>query len=94
MVTLLFERLNTQAKLAVFAVQERAVLAWNAIRFIFARPFYAGDVIQQMDAIGVESLGIVLLTGFFTGMVLALQSRRAWRKFGAAMTSGGSSRRP
>ena len=47
------------------------------VRFVFARPFYAGDLVQQMDAIGVQSLGIVLLTGFFTGMVLALQSSRA-----------------
>ena len=65
MATQLFERLNTQAKLAVYAVQERATLAWNAIRFMFVRPFYATDVMQQMDAIGVDSLFIVVLTGFF-----------------------------
>ena len=58
----------------VLTVQEYFVLAGKALRFIFARPFYVGDVIQQMDEIGVKSLGIVLLTGFFTGMVLALQS--------------------
>jgi len=36
-----------------------------------------------MDAIGVGSLGIVLLTGFFTGMVLALQSSVQLATFGA-----------
>jgi len=72
----------------VLAVQEYFGLAAKAIRFIFARPFYFGDVIQQMDAIGVESLGIVLLTGFFTGMVLALQTSVQMAQFGATMYIG------
>jgi phospholipid/cholesterol/gamma-HCH transport system permease protein len=41
-----------------------------------------------MDAIGVQSLGIVLLTGFFTGMVLALQSAVQLQTFGATMYIG------
>src|SRR5215218_1285459 len=76
-------RLNSAAKAKVLTVQDFATLAWNALRFIFARPFYGGDVVQQMDAIGVQSLGIVLLTGFFTGMVLALQSSVQLQTFGA-----------
>ena len=59
------------------------------MRFIFARPFYAQDLVQQMDEIGVKSLGIVLLTGFFTGMVLALQSSAcSCTQFGATMYIG------
>ena len=46
------------------------------------------DFIQQMDEIGVKSLGIVLLTGFFTGMVLALQSSVQLKTFGATMYIG------
>jgi phospholipid/cholesterol/gamma-HCH transport system permease protein len=84
----LLERVNSEVKLAVFAVQERALLAWNATRFIFARPFYAADVVQQMNAIGVESLFIVILTGFFTGMVLALQSSVSLQTFGATIYLG------
>ena len=41
-----------------------------------------------MDEIGVKSLGIVLLTGFFTGMVLALQSSVQLKTFGATMYIG------
>ncbi|MFL5581960.1 MAG: MlaE family ABC transporter permease [Gemmatimonadaceae bacterium] len=81
-------QLNTKAKGLVFAVQEYFVLAWNALRFAFARPFYAGDLVQQMDVIGVQSLVIVLLTGFFTGMVLALQSSVQLRTFGATIYIG------
>jgi phospholipid/cholesterol/gamma-HCH transport system permease protein len=81
-------RLNDAAKAKVLDLQNFALLAWNATRFVFARPFYATDVVQQMDAIGVESLGIVMLTGFFTGMVLALQSSSSLSGFGATLYIG------
>lgn len=84
----MLERLNNAAKDTVYGLQEFFLLAGNAIRFIFARPFYPSDVIQQMNAIGVESLGIVLLTGTFTGMVLALQSSVMAQTFGATMYLG------
>lgn len=38
---------------------------------------------EQMSAIGVDSLSIVLLTGTFTGAVLALQSYIGFKRFGA-----------
>jgi phospholipid/cholesterol/gamma-HCH transport system permease protein len=81
-------RVNEAAKRKVLAIQGYFILAWNATRFIIARPFYGADVVQQMDAIGVQSLGIVFLTGFFTGMVLALQSSVQMAQFGATMYIG------
>src|SRR5579863_976902 len=81
-------RLNDAAKTKVLGLQNFALLAWNATRFIFARPFYGLDVVQQMDAIGVDSVGIVVLTGFFTGMVLALQSSNSLAGFGATLFVG------
>ncbi len=72
----------------IFSLQEFFVLSGKAFGFIFARPFYGADTIQQMDAIGVGSLGIVLLTGFFTGMVLALQSSVQLATFGATIYIG------
>ena len=75
-------RLNSRAKSTILTIQEYFTLAWNSVRFIFARPFYTQDVIQQMDEIGVKSLGIVLLTGLFTGMVLALQTSVQLKAFG------------
>ncbi|MEJ7810342.1 MAG: ABC transporter permease [Gemmatimonadaceae bacterium] len=82
------QRVNNAAKGKVLALQEYFTLAWNALRFVFARPFYGGDLVQQMDVIGVQSLGIVLLTGFFTGMVLALQSSVQLKTFGATIYIG------
>lgn len=83
-----FTRLNDAAKSKVLTLQEYFVLAGKSLRFIFARPFYGQDVVQQMDEIGVKSLGIVLLTGLFTGMVLALQSSVQLKTFGATMYIG------
>ncbi|HEY0972191.1 MAG TPA: ABC transporter permease, partial [Gemmatimonadaceae bacterium] len=68
----LLSRLGTAAKSRLRTLQEYFTLAGKSLRFIFARPFYYQDLVQQMEEIGVRSLGIVLLTGFFTGMVLAL----------------------
>ena len=81
-------RINNSAKKKVSTVQEYFTLAGKSLRFIFARPFYWGDLVQQMDEIGVKSIGIVLLTGFFTGMVLALQSAVQLETFGATIYIG------
>jgi len=82
------QRLSAAAKRQVLSLQDAFILSGKAIRFIFARPFYREDVLQQMDAIGVQSLGIVILTGFFTGMVLALQSAVQMQRFGATTYVG------
>lgn len=55
---------------------------------MFRRPFYFRTIIDQMEAIGVKSLSIVLLTNFFTGMVLALQTGYQMARFGAKMYIG------
>src|SRR3954464_9214755 len=80
---LILESFNDAAKRGIYSLQEFFVLAGKALGFIFVKPFYTADLFQQMDAIGVGSLGIVLLTGFFTGMVLALQSAVQLQAFGA-----------
>ena len=47
------------------------------------RPFYAKEIVKQMNFIGVGSSSVVLLTGLFTGMVLALQMEYGFGLFGA-----------
>jgi phospholipid/cholesterol/gamma-HCH transport system permease protein len=73
---------------AALAVQEYFALLLRVIRSCFTRPLYPGDLVQQMDTIGVGSIFIVLLTGFFTGMVLALQSAVEMEQFGATIYIG------
>ena len=57
-------------------------------RGVVTPPFYYRDIVEQFDAIGVGSLTVVLLTGTFTGMVLALQSGITLDQFGARSMVG------
>jgi len=58
----------------LFELQETTNLIIAAFVGLFKRPRYFKEIIRQMDLIGVGSLPIVLLTGFFTGGVLILQT--------------------
>ena len=78
-----FDWLIEWFKRALLELQEYVRLCAAAIRGTFTRPFYARDVIEQIDSIGLGSLTVVLLTGFFTGAVLALQSGMTLDQFGA-----------
>jgi phospholipid/cholesterol/gamma-HCH transport system permease protein len=53
------------------------------MRNIVRSPHYSDDILLQMDAIGVGSLFIVSLIGFFSGVVMALQMSRALATYGA-----------
>ena len=75
-------------KRAVYQVQEYILLCAAAFRGTVTRPFYRRDFIEQLDAIGWASLTVVLLTGFFTGAVLALQSGLTLDQFGARPVVG------
>ena len=58
----------------LFELQEITNLIIAAFLGQFKSPRYFKETIRQMDLIGVGSLPIVLLTGFFTGGVLILQT--------------------
>jgi phospholipid/cholesterol/gamma-HCH transport system permease protein len=70
-------------KNVVYEVQEYARLQVQTVQGVFSRPFYFHDVVEQFDLIGIGSLTVVLLTGFFTGAVLALQTGATLDQFGA-----------
>ena len=76
------------AKSIVASVQEYALLCAHAIGDLFSKPRYIADTFTQMDSIGVGSLPIVVLTGFFTGCVLALQAAVSLKEFGAVNMTG------
>ena len=76
------------AKQAVLQVQEYSFLAAQAVTNIFSRPFYFQDTLDQMDQIGVGSIPIVLLTGFFIGAVMVLQTASQFVRFGQTSLTG------
>jgi phospholipid/cholesterol/gamma-HCH transport system permease protein len=79
----LFRRFAQRVMGVVLAVQDYATLSGRALGAVFTRPRYTREILAQMDALGVQSLSIVVLTGTFTGMVLALQSAASLDVFGA-----------
>lgn len=72
----------------VLAVQDYSLLAGRSIANLFRQPRYVADTILQADIIGVGSLPIVVLTGFFTGAVLALETSSTLQKFGSLSLTG------
>ena len=64
------------------------MLAGKAIKNIFRSPHYSDDIALQMDVIGVGSLPIAVLTGFFSGAVMALQMSRALSNYGQVGRTG------
>jgi phospholipid/cholesterol/gamma-HCH transport system permease protein len=80
----------------------RRILAWfedlgnmlffasEALAWTFRPPFRPELVLLQMASIGVGSTFIISTTGFFTGVVLALQTNYAMHQLGAEGYVGGT----
>ena len=83
LVASLVRRLGDRFKELVLAVQDYILLSWSGLVAIVTPPRYLREIVAQMDALGVGSLSIVILTGMFTGMVLTLQSAASLDAFGA-----------
>jgi phospholipid/cholesterol/gamma-HCH transport system permease protein len=60
----------------------------QAVVWLFRRPFRPRLFFEQMEFVGVGSLPIVLLVGFFTGAVSALQAVLALSRFGQERWAG------
>lgn len=62
----------------------------EAVQQAFKPPFRMQLLVKQMEFIGNKSLGVVLLTGMFTGMVMTFQSYRSLRDFNSESIVGGA----
>lgn len=79
----MFSFFTDRAKGAVLEVQEYVKLCLAALRATVSPPYYHHDIVEQFEEIGIRSLTVVLLTGFFTGAVLALNTGITLDQFGA-----------
>ncbi len=75
--------LGSQAVGMIRYMGSTSILFANAL--MSQKPFRFKNIIRQMSKIGVESLPIVSLISFFTGMVLALQSAYQMQKISGEM---------
>ena len=70
-------------------LQNYFTLAGRTFVRIFQRPFYYREFAVQFDKLGFSSLFICVLTGLFSGMVMALQSLIQLKPFAATSYVGG-----
>ncbi|WP_456453083.1 MlaE family ABC transporter permease, partial [Hydrogenimonas sp.] len=65
------------------AFGEFIVFQLGLVPLYFKRPWRVREFFQQMDGIGIGTLGVILLTALFTGMVEAIQLYHGFHRFNA-----------
>jgi len=82
----MFDMINVLLKPLENIVRELgriSMMLTESIYLAFMPPFKLSYIFKQMEFIGVRSVFVIILTGAFTGMVLALQSYYGFKKFGS-----------
>ena len=69
---------------------DHMILLARSLAWLPRRPFRPGNYLEACEYIGVGSLPIVLLVGFFTGAVMGLQAVYAFRQFQLESFAGGT----
>jgi phospholipid/cholesterol/gamma-HCH transport system permease protein len=59
------------------------IFSAKIFRWIFRPPLDVRNLLKQVEEVGIKSIPVVLITGGFTGMVLALQSYTGFKRFNA-----------
>lgn len=78
----LFERWIDSVLMLISHVGQLTRMGIGAVRGGFRRPFEWKAIVQQIEAVGVASLGIVFVSSVFIGMVMSVQFAFGLRKFG------------
>lgn len=82
------ERIGLRAQNSVQMTGSMLIMFGSAAYHLFTPPIRLRGIFKQMEFVGVQSLFVVILTGSFTGMVLALQGFNALQRFGAESMVG------
>ena len=83
------DRLGALALVAVAELGNASILVGQTLVQILRPPFQVNLLIRQLLLIGVHSLPVVLVTGVFTGMVLATQGYHELKELSAEGSLGG-----
>jgi len=86
--TMFFGRLGRYALRGLEQMGDATRLGFHALSLIFSKPWQGKHFVIQLYALGVGSLAIIVITGAFTGMVLALQGYYTLAKFGSESLLG------
>ncbi len=60
------------------------IFNWEFFKQAFIPPYEIAEIKKHMTELGVKTLGIVSITGFIIGLVLAMQSQPVMQRFGAS----------
>jgi phospholipid/cholesterol/gamma-HCH transport system permease protein len=86
----LWSKLLRLPAIGLDAIGGAVLFAVSGLLAAFKPPYRFGNYIATLEFVGVGSLGIVLLTGAFTGAVFAIQTAVAFGIFNAKSLIGGS----
>lgn len=84
------DRLGRAVLAGVEEVGEIILLFVSVVAWMFRPPLKLRNIFKQMEFVGVKSIFVVVLTGTFTGMVMALQGYHGFRMFSAESLVGGT----
>ncbi|HLE09464.1 MAG TPA: ABC transporter permease, partial [Thermodesulfobacteriota bacterium] len=82
------EKLGLMAQRFINVSGQMVIMLAQSVYYLFIPPYKLRNIFKQMEFVGVKSLFVVILTGAFTGMVLAMQSYNALKRFGAESLVG------
>ncbi len=80
--------LSDASKRLLASIQDYSSMAARSVANLATGPRYFQDLLDQMDDIGVGSLPIVLVSGFFIGAVMVLQTGSQFVRFGQTALTG------
>lgn len=76
----LFELMDALGKYFIFQIK--------LFKLFFKPPYRSKEILTHMEIVGIGSIGVISLTGIFTGMVSAVQLYQGFHNFGAESMMG------
>ena len=86
----MFDSLGRSVLHAVEELGRIILLFLSGLSWMIRPPWRLRNIFKQMEFVGVRSIFVVVLTGMFTGMVMALQGYHGFRMFSAESLVGGT----
>lgn len=80
--------LGQKSLASIGAMGYAAIILFQALRFDPRDKVFLKQLVYQLYAVGVRSLSIIVVAGFFVGMVLGLQGYNILSKFGSTSALG------
>ncbi len=77
------DRLGKQILSGIEEMGKILLLFISVVGWMLRPPLKTANILKQMEFVGVKSIFVVVLTGTFTGMVMALQAYHGFKLFSA-----------